>query len=341
MSTADVSSRPVLRVPPRSARARGYTALEMMIVVIFVGIMSLVIERTISSVIEVERSLRAIRNTVDRGQRTLSMLRDATATSRKLFQNDAVGNAYLGKLAFGTAPLLAGSRLPVFDETNQLGPDAPGTPMTGNVILFVREADPLPCIADPATKLVRMIDAYRLVCYYTTQSNRSVVTGGGLALDLVEWRSATFPCYGQVTGITDATQRTNVVRDLYNRFGRDYLWDPTGAVSSSFFGIDGVGTIAAMPTAVSSIPQDLNVAAGPRFVRANIAVARTDLTSKPRTPVFTVDDPAYWTPNGFEVKIVGPSGSRKIWMRLTIEQQASRGRVPAQETTAVVSTRDL
>jgi hypothetical protein len=313
----------------------------MVIVVVIVGMMALVIERTVSSIIETERSLRAIRNTVERGQRALSNLRDGVATSRKLFQNDAVGTGYLGKLAFGSAPLLPGSRLPTFDEVNPLGPDAVGTPMTGNVLLFVREADPLPCIADPATKLVRTIDAYRLVCYYTTQSTKKVVAGGPFSLDLVEWRSASFPSYAQVTAISDATQRTRVVKDLYNRFGRDFLWDPTAAVSSSFYGIDGVGTIAAAPTVVASIPEDLNVATGPRFVYANMAVARTDTTSKPRTPIFTVDDPATWTPNGFEVKVVGPSGARKVWLRLTVEQQASAGRVPAQETTAIVSTRDL
>jgi len=313
----------------------------MVIVTILVGMMALVIERTISSITETERSLRAIRNTVERSQRALSGIRDAVATSRKLFQNDAVGTAYLAKLDFGTTPLLAGSRLPTFDETHPLGPDDVGTPMTGNVLLFVREADPLPCIADPATKLVRTIDAYRLVCLYTTQTNKYVVAGGSLALDFVEWRSASFPSWGQVTGIADATQRTNVVKDLYNRFGRDYLWDPTNPVSSSFYGIDGVGTIAAAPTAVSSIPRDLNVGGGPNFVRANMAVARTDLSSKPRTPLFTVEAPATWTPNGFEAKVVGPSGSRKVWLRLTIEQQASKGRVPAQETTTIVATRDL
>ncbi len=58
-------------------------------------------------------------------------------------------------------------------------------------------------------------------------------------------------------------------------------------------------------------------------------------------PLFSVDPIATWTPNGFEVKVSGPSGSRQIWLRLTVEQQASKGRVPAQTTTAVANTRDL
>jgi type II secretory pathway pseudopilin PulG len=334
MSTADVPS--AVR-----ARSRGFTVLESAIVTVIVGLMALVIERTISGITETERSLRAIRNTVERGQRAMSSLRDAASSSRKLFQNDAVGAAYLAKLDFGTAPLLPGSRLPVFEEVDPLGPDEAGSPRTGNVLLFVREADALPAIATAASQTVRSIDAYRLVCLYTTQTTRRVVAGAPLALDLVHWRSASFPSYGQVTSISDSTQRTNVVKDLYNRFGCDFLWDPTKPVATAFYGIDGNGVIAAVPTAVSSIPQDANVAGGPRFVQANMGVVRTDLTSKPRTPLFTVDDPLTWTPNGFEVKVCGPSGSRKIWMRLAVEQQASAGRIPAQETTAIVSTRDL
>jgi len=339
MSIDDVSSCAGTPRSPRSSR--GFTFIEMIVVVAVVGLMALVVQSTVSGLTATERSLRAMRNTVERGQRGLSAVRDSVSTSRKLFQKDTVGNGYLNKLALGSLPLLAGSRLPVFDESNPLGPDVAGTPMTGNVLLFVREADPLPCIADPTTKLVRLIDAYRLVCIYTTQTTRRVVAGGPLSLDLVEWRSVVFPSYSQVTSISDSTQRTRVVKDLFSRFGRDYLWDPTGSVTTSFYGIDGLGTVAASPTAVTTIAQDRNVSNAGRFVYANMDVARTDATSKPRTPLFTADDPAVWTPNGFEVKVVGPSGSRKVWLRLTIEQQASKDCVPAQETTAVVSTRDL
>lgn len=337
MSTAD----PLPRAGPAEPAERGFTVLEMMVVIVVVAIMTLAVERTISSVTETERTMRAIRNTTERGQRAAYALRDAVSASRKLFGNDAVGSGYLAKLDLTAQPIFPGSRLPKFAETEPLGPDSAGTPMTGNVLLFVREADPYPCTAVPATKTTRVIDAYRFVCVYLTQSNRAVVALGPLALDLVEWRSDAFPSYGQVMGIADTTQRKAVVADLYNRFGCDFLWDSTGAVNSAFYGIDGSGTVAGSPTAVANIPEDLNVASGPRFVKANMAVSRTDPLSKPRTPVFTADDPATWTPNGFEVKVVGPSGSRQVWMRLCIEQQASAGRVPAQDTTVIVSARDL
>ena len=159
-----------------------------------------------------------------------------------------------------------------------------------------------------ATKKMRLLDTYRFVCVYLTQSSRKLVSGGPASLDLVEWRSKGFPSYSQVTAISDATERANAVKDLYTRYGYDYLWDSGAAVGAAFYAIDGSGTIASTASAVATVPEDLNVSVRGRFVAGNIAVARTDMTSKPRQPVFTTEPVATWTPDGFEVKVVGPSG---------------------------------
>ena len=259
----------------------------------------------------------------------------------RLLGEGGFGQAYLAKLASSGAPILAGSRLPTFVEINPLGPDAVGTPMTGNILLFVRESDPAMCVAQASTKKMRYVDTYRFVCLYLTQSPKKLVTGTSSTLDLVEWRSKGFPSYSQVTQISSSTEKTSVVKDLYTRYGYDYLWDSGAAVGAAFYAIDGTGTIAATPSTVSTIPEDMNVSLRGRYVRGNIAVARTDMTSKPRQAIFSSEPVATWTPNGFEVKVVGPSGSRKVWIRLTVEQEAAKGRVPAQQTTVVATTRDL
>jgi hypothetical protein len=336
MSIADLP-----RAANPAAGRRGYTILEAIIVTILVALMSLVIERTVTGINQAEQTLRAVRNTTERGQKASWDLRDSITSSRKLFGNDAVGIAYLAKLDRTLYPPLAGSRLPIFDEVNPLGPDVAGDPHTGNELLFVREADAVPCVAVAASKKMRIVDAYRLVCVYITVSNRNLVRGEGMAYDLVEWRSKSFPCYGQVNSITPVAERTSVVKDLYNRWGVDYLWDPASPVGSAFYGIDGLGNIAATASAVASIAEDRNVSKGPRFVSRNVDVTRTDVNSYPRTPQFSVEPVATWTPNGFECKICGASGSRKVWMRLSVEQQAAAGRVPCLQTTIVANTRDL
>jgi type II secretory pathway pseudopilin PulG len=330
-----------LRGIVRPRRDTGFTIIEAVIVTVITALMTLVIERTVSGVVDTERTMRAVRNTTERGQQLTDRVRDLVCMSRKLYQNDAIGNAYLAKLSRTRFTPLAGARLPLVDEVNPMGPDVAGTPQTGNCLLFLREGDPYRAVADKPTKKIRSIDTYRLVCIYLAQSTKTVVAGGLQAVELVEWRSDAYPNYTQVSGIASATEKTAVVKDLYARFGVDYLWDPTGSVASSFYAIDGSGNIAASPTAVASIPEDLNVSFGGRLVSGNMAIARTDTTSKVRMPMFTADAVATWTPNGFEVKVTGPSGARQVWIHVTVEQQAAKGRVPAQTTTAVANTRDL
>jgi len=70
-------------------------------------------------------------------------------------------------------------------------------------------------------------------------------------------------------------------------------------------------------------------------------LARTDATSHPRRSILTADDPATWVPDGFEVKIVGTSGSRKVWMHLVLETQSAKGRVASHVSTLIANTKDL
>jgi hypothetical protein len=320
---------------------RGFTAIEMTVTAILVGMATLVVERTVGSATETERLMRAVRGTHEDGPQVCYLLRDLVLRSRKLYGADAIGDGYLAKLDLSRDPLRAGSRLPKFDEVNPLGPDAAGSPHTGNVLLFMREGDPVPCVADKPSKKVRLIDTYRFVCVHLTPSSRTLVQGQPPALDLVVWRSGAYPNHGQIVSISDANERKEVVKDLYGRFGHSLLWDPTAAVDAAFYGIDGTGNVAATPTVLSTIPEDVAASSRGVFVPRNVAVARTDAASKPRMSLFTADDPATWVPDGFETKVVGTSGSRKVWMRLTVEQQSKPGVVPANTTTVVANCRDL
>ncbi len=149
MSTGDRTRRDAR---PRRA---GFTIIEVVIVTAVVALMTLVIERTVGGVVETERSMRAVRNTTEKGQQATYRLRDLVTMSRRLFQNDAIGTGYLAKLARTRFAPLAGSRLPLFDEVNPMGPDEAGDPHTGNCLLFIREGDPYRAVAVAATKKLR------------------------------------------------------------------------------------------------------------------------------------------------------------------------------------------
>jgi prepilin-type N-terminal cleavage/methylation domain-containing protein len=336
MSTAE-------RNHQRSGRAaqRGYTFLEMIITLVIVSLMSLVVERVLSSTQEAERYLAAVRLATERGQKLAYEVTEIVSASRKLYTRDAVGQGYQAKLDLTRDPIAPGVRLPLFDEVNPMGPDTAGDPRTGNSILFVREADAAPCVADPATAKIRYIDTYRFVFVYPHRTTRTVVNGQGPAWDLVIWRSVPFPSRAQILAITNATEKQNVIKDLYTRYGYDVCWDPNGPVDTTFYGLDIAGNMAALPNPNYTIEEDLDVSERGRLVYADVQLAATDAGSKARNAVFSLDNPATWSPHGLEVKIVGASGSRKVWLHIVVEAQASHRRVAVMDSTMIASTRDL
>jgi len=334
MSTGDRSRR--------GRRQAGFTFIEVTVAMVLLSLMALLIERTLTTTNQAERYLAAVRETTERGQKISYEIFDAVSASRKLFQRDAVGNGYLGALDLSKNPIVSTARLPVFDEVLGLGPDQAGDPRTGNVLLFVRESDPAPCVADAATGKVRYVDTYRFVCVYPRRTNRRIVTDKSpMALDLVLWRSIPYPSYAQIMAIEDPTERGSVVRDLYDRFGHDVAWDPNAAVGEAFHALDNLGTVSSVADASPTIDEDPDASAGGRLVYANVQLARTDDSSYNLKGVFTRDDPSTWVPDGFEVKTVGASGSRKVWIHLVVECQATRGSTAVHDSTMIASTRDL
>lgn len=334
MSTAD------RRVPRR--RTAGFTMVEVAVALAIFSLIGFVIERTLTTTHNAERYLSALRRATERGQKISYEIYDAVSASRKLFQRDAVGDDYLASLDLSRDPLMPAARLPLFDEVGGLGVDATGDPRTGNVLLFVRESDPAPCIADSSTGLVRYIDTYRFVCIYPHRADREVVTSRNEnARDLVIWRSVPYPSLSQVAAIEDVDERASVVADLFSRYGHALAWDPNEDVDHAFFAIDHLGTISGTPEPAPLIEEDVEVSSRGRLEYANVQLAPTQAGSYHRRAVFTTDDPADWQPHGFEVKITGASGSRKVWVHLVVECESRRGETAVHENTMIASTRDL
>ncbi|MFV1958725.1 MAG: type II secretion system protein J [Planctomycetota bacterium] len=328
--------------PRRGRRQAGFTFLEVTVAMALLSLMALVIERTLTTTNAAERYLAAVRRATERGQKISYEIFDAVSSSRKLFQGDATGDGYLGALDLSRDPILSSARLPLFDEISDLGPDQVGDPRTGSVLLFVRESDPAPCVADATTGKVRYIDTYRFICVYPRQTNRRIVTGETpMALDLVVWRSIPYPSYAQIMAVEDPTERGSVVGDLYDRFGHDVAWDPNAAVDQAFHALDNLGTVSSVADPSPTIQEDPESSSRGRLVYANVQLARTVSSSYQRKGVFTLDDPSTWVPDGFEVKMTGASGSRKIWIHLVVECQATRGSTAVHANTMIASTRDL
>jgi len=337
MSTAD----------PRRARRNGtggFTLLEMLFTLVILSMLSLTIQQTLSTTHSADRYLQAVRRATDRGDAISYEVFDLVDASRKLFQKDVTGDAYLAALDLTRFPPISSARLPLIDEGSDIAPDTPGLPHTGNILLFVEETDPVECIADPATKKARYIDVYRFVCVYPHETGRRVLSDATYARDLVMWRSRVYPSHAQIMAIEDEDERRRVVADLYNEYGCDRIWDPNAEVDAAFYDTDAIGTITPLPTSNPDIREDLDSTVFGRLIHDDVQLARTDAERHHYRVVMTTltrDDPDEWVPDGFEVKIVGASGSRKVWLHIVVESMAAAGQVAVHPNTLIVSARDM
>ncbi len=333
-----------MQARPSRRNQAGFTMIEVSVSLALIVVMALVVERTLDSTQKAERYLSAVRKATERGHKLTYEVRELVTASRRLFFNDAEGKAYLEALDLSATPIRDGARLPIVDELGRLGPDADGDPHTGNILFFVGESDATPAVADPVGPVVRYIDTYRFICCFPRVATRRVVVADASsvnAVDLVVWQSQEFPSYKQLMAIADPTERTNVVADLVERFDVTMAWDSTAPVETAFYSLSDTGTIAAMPNPAPLLEEDPDQSQGGRLVYANVQLSQTDPTDARRRAVFTSDLPSQWAPDGFEVKIVGSSGARKVWMHLVVEVQADRGRVAVQPCTIIASVRDL
>jgi prepilin-type N-terminal cleavage/methylation domain-containing protein len=334
MSTAD----------PRARRRseQGLTLIEVVLVLTILGGMSVLTAQSLGAVRDSSNTLATYRRAQRGGDRLAYQVHDLVSTSRKIFVRGITGNDYLSALDLDRQPPAPGSRLPLPEEYEPLGPDSEGVPQTGNILLLASEGDPLTCLADPATSKLLYMDVYRVVCIYPSETGPRVMTVRREAgRDLVVWQSAPYPSYTQVMNIASATERTRVVRALYTVHGCRYLWNPDAAWGSAFYRIDAAGTVSGTADASHLVPEDTTASPGGRLLYTKLQLARTVAGDAVRQSQLTQEDPEDWTPDGFEVKVVGTSSQRKVWFRLVVEGQSVSGRDTAHPTTLIAALRDL
>lgn len=323
-------------------RSRGFTLLELMLTLSMLSVLAFVVQNTLSATQEADLYITASRKAERRAHKIAFTIREAVAGARRLFQRDATGLGYLEALDVAGLTPAKNVRLPLFDEERPLGPDVPGAPMTGNVLLFVQESDPVVCTVDAASNVIRYMDVYYFVCCYPQQTTRSIITDDPLdALDLTIWYSRGYPSLSQIMAIKDMDQRASVVRSLYETYGFEFAWDPIEDVDVAFRDLAPSGSVAPGPTLDHVIERDPVITDRGCLCHLNLQLARTSETSRVRQAVFTAPEAPAWSPDGFEVKIVGASGHRKVWFRLVVEAQSGRGRAAAISATLIASVKDL
>lgn len=336
MSTARVGVR-------RDRRSAGFTFIEVTLVLGMTALLAWLVERTFVTTSDADRHVQAVQHATDKGQRLAYKLRELVSSSRRLFGRDATGQAYRDALEIVRVPVAPDARLPIIDPLGQLVPDEPDAKTTGNSLLFVRESDPAQVVVDAAAGTIRYIDTYRFIYVYTADTTTIVVTKAPLtaARDLIIWRSEVFPSYAQIIGLPTAQQREEAVKELTGRFGYQYAWDPSGDVDDSFYAMDALGAISAVPETTFTILEDVNVSNVGSLVYANLQLAPTDITRVSYDRKAWMTNENDWWPHGFETKIVGGSGARKVWMRLSVEARSVGTNSIVHASQLIASAHDL
>lgn len=322
--------------PLRPARAAGgFTLVEAMVVLALITVMSMALNYAVRATLSADQQFETSARAAQQSQRLVHRIAARVGSSRRILGGDAVGEGYLAACDLSRFPMAPDARLPMIDETGDLGPDEAGSRSTGNVIVLVSETAGSPCVADADAGEVRMIDTYRLIVIYPHVVDRSIIQGGPPIRDVVIWYSRPFPSLQQVMEIPSKDHRESVISDLEDRYGFTHGWDPRLPVEQAFYEFDK-DKFEDFPDANILLEEDVLMTQLPRLRFAESQLAETDPTVHDRRMVLTAVEEDGWTPHGLEIKIAGSAHARKAWIHVAVESAVQGGRKTAIHTTTTI-----
>lgn len=335
-------------------RQGGFTLLEVvMVTAILVSSILVVVQLFLRSNQAQELAIQLNRTTVI-NQSLLQGMRVELGSSVRLFQNDALGNAYLASLSpVGVRPPIT-CNLPTIDPNGIFRQEATTGSMTGNTLLFANHSwtDEFECLSTNRYS----VEVFRLTRYYLSEEDGGPQPGTPIGLNLCRWVSEPMADGTQIDDITDPTDRAEILEHLRTATPDvngethtviELVWrlgdDP--AVLDTFRQIDVGGTLSSVPLAPRTSPW--RVARDPRLSSddllhyRHLSVATNYAHSAAGVGLFSVmDNTGDGFPHGFEVQIIGPSAGRQVLLQLSIAS-TRRGGLPAVSSQkVVVSTRD-
>jgi type II secretory pathway pseudopilin PulG len=306
----------------------GLTLIEVMITLTVLGFLLLVVARSQVTVSDANSALHGVNRIALETQTAVANIHKDISTARKLFQDDVQGRSYLAALGTMDLPAILSTRLPVIGPLAEFSKDDPATPLTGNCLLMAEEMTPNDTVVDvagvPTTYRVNII---RLVAYYLTRYDRPLAPGLS-RFDLVRWESQAFVDHTTLTAITNATTRQAVVANLTDNARIYYSWDILKNANLAFFELgNDVAATAENPFSIPASPLNERAPKG-LFANARASISSNNTsTGEAQIPKFavaldpSVDINGIGFPHGFEVKIVGPSGARKVLVRVVADIQ--------------------
>ncbi len=323
-----------------SSNAKGFSLVEVSVVLGVVSALMLVVYSIMDQTLRVTMFNESHNDLTTMTQRASNTLQTEIVQARQVFQEDTDGAAYRSALQIPSRyPSWTTTLLPILQSDSTISPDGT-TRYTGNSMLIVRQLEPISINydddGDTTTPDVEFLaDRYRFEYFFLSPSTARKFSSSSYTLDLLQSTSVEYADYFQLSALT-RTQLQAIGAKLIAS-GISTAWNPGQPIASAFYSIPTSGNWSAaisrptidIASTSSLFPElkggrisgrmDYSVAFGSYPLPVPIAsFAKTDAS----LPQF---------PSGFEVKIAGPSKSRKVMTRVLMMSRYGVNTYEAQQ----------
>jgi hypothetical protein len=340
----------------------GVSFIELIVVLFLFSIIGLMVYDLLVGTAQTNLYLEANNDLSEYGQRLVNEIKTEVLQSKRLIDDSSQGLGYLAALELDNAPVpidstalasleVNGSFSPSLlgDAEHPFDPDS-----VGNSIFFVQAVTPYLHEGNGVR-----IDLYRFIYYYLSKNNAREIAEQGNILELIRWESAVFADYNQLLRLSDfddggaillATLQALKVEDTAaGRPAVDMAWNPDEDAGSAFYSFAG-GALAGSPDSGYKIGQH---DAGQAISQLNAPRIGGDMVYSvafntcenfdlgDTVPVFaTADATADGFPHGFEVMMGGPTGGRRVLVRLVLAADSGSARLVSRENVVLINARD-
>ena len=310
----------------RPRAARGFTLIELMAVMIGMTVIMGASVAVFSHSVKVNTLLESNDNMKNYGQFAVNAAKLPLQQSRTIYQNDTYGNALWGLMTWSGHTPIGTTALPTISETGSLSPSELGDPTTpfdsttvGNALLFTESTG-------HQLAGTRWIDTFRLRAYYVTKNFTGKMQGKDYCLDVMDWVGPTYVDYTELVGAPNAVFSALVA----NGFTRAWNSQATSK-DSTVYTLNASGVLSPLASpALNPVNNHSATKIAGNGGDTRYSVAFNDRASYPiqdRVPAFgTAHSSGDGFPNGFETMIVGPTGGRKVMLRLVLVGEGYSGR---------------
>jgi hypothetical protein len=354
----------------RRRSQRGLSLVEMLVTLAISVTVITVVMTIIEEAMKMSLFVESHNDLAVMSQRPINSIQKDLLQSRALFGEDTGatdGTDYRTTIealipAGVTHPV--GSVLPIVNGAGVLAPDTGGVRTAGNCLLVARQLTPilLDIAADGTFPAISafVVDRYQFEYIYLSRNATRKFPGGNYSLDLYRYRSVPYADYFQLSNGTanlSTTQKTNLstkIRATIASGGANLqmAWNPGMDLLHAFYTIDAS---LAFPTIVTTglLTMQDNTSLLPELLKGRIS-GKMDYTvayrvgaTAPGTNIPGLSGlnavPVYFETAsapldcGFEVKVVGPIGNRRVLTRLVLYSNYGITKFGSQEGFVITS----